>query len=180
MNINELLSTKERAKILEFISYKRGQITVSEVAHSLKLSKGLVSKFFNILRSEKILKRTRNRFLVTDHVNTKTIKILLNLNRFDSEIFRKYRFVRAAGLYGSFVKGENTEESDIDLWVYIENTSDENIAKLTNELKRKNGNVRPLYLTKEKVEILKKEDVTFYHSLAFGSITVYGDKIETI
>ncbi len=180
MNISELLSTKERVKILEFVLYKRGQVTVSGVAHSLKVSKGLVSKFFNILKREKILKKAKSQFLVTDHINTKTIRILLNLNRFDSRIFQKHKFVRAAGLYGSFVTGENTEESDIDLWIFIKSTSDENIAKLTNELRRKNGNVKPLYLTKEKLQILKKEDVTFYHSLVFGSITVYGEKIEAI
>ncbi len=180
MNVSELLSTKERIKILEFVLYKRGQITVSGVARGLKVSKGLVSKFFHILKKEKMLKKVKNRFLVTDHVNTKTMKILLNLNRFDSTIFRKYTFVRAAGLYGSFVTGENTEESDIDVWVFIEDTSDEALAKLTNELRRKNGDVTPLYLTKEKLQILKKEDVTFYYALVFGSITVYGEKIETI
>lgn len=107
------------------------------------------------------------------------MRILLNLNRFDSTIFRKYTFVRAAGLYGSFVTGENTEESDIDVWIFIEDTSDEALAKLTSELMRKNGDVTPLYLTKEKLQLLKKEDVTFYHSLVFGSI-IYGEKIETI
>lgn len=180
MNINELLSTKERVKILEFVLYKKGQVTVSGVARSLNVSKGLVSKFFGILKKEKILKRVKNRFLVTDHTNTKTMRILLNLNKFDSRIFQKYKFVRAAGIYGSFVTGENTEESDIDLWVLTEDTSDENIAKLTNELKRKYGNIEPFYLTKDKLQILKKEDITFYHSLVFGSITVYGEKIETI
>ena len=82
MNISELLSTKERVKILEFVLYKGGQVTVSGVAHSLKVSKGLVSKFFHILKREKILKKAKNRFLVIDHINTKTIRILLNLNRF--------------------------------------------------------------------------------------------------
>lgn len=180
MNMNKLLSTKERVKILEFVLYRRGEITISGIAHALRVSKGLVSKFFDILRKEKILKRTKNRFLVTDHINTRTLKILLNLNRFDSKIFQKHKFVRAAGLYGSVVAGENTEDSDIDLWVLIRNTSDENIAKLTNELKRKNGNIEPFYLTKEKLFLLKKEDITFYHSLVFGSITVYGEKIETV
>jgi predicted nucleotidyltransferase len=180
MNISELLSTKERVKILEFILYQRGFLSVSRVAHDLRVSKGLVSKFLNMLRKEKILIKTKNQFLVADHLNTKTVKILLNLNRFDPIIFRKYEFVCGAGLYGSFVTGENTEESDIDLWIIMEDTRDENIAKLTTELKKTYRNMKPLYLTKEKLQILKKEDATFYHSLVFGSITVYGEKIETI
>lgn len=180
MNIHELLSTKERVEILEFILNKRGHITVSGVAHGLRVSKGLVSKFFSILRKERILRKSKNQFIVTDHINTKSVKILLNLSKFDPRTFQKYEFVRSAGLYGSFVTGENTEESDIDLWVFIEDTSDERIAELTRELKKKNGKVKPLYLTKEKLQILKKEDATFYHALVFGSMTVYGEKIETI
>lgn len=180
MNVDELLSTKERIRILESVLYKREQIRVSTVAHNLEISKGLVSKFFRILTREKILKRAKNEFMVTDNVNVKALKILLNLHGFDSSIFQKYPFVCAAGLYGSFVRGENTEDSDIDLWVFIEHPSDESLAKLTNELKKRNRNIQPLYLTKEKLETLKKEDKTFYHSLVFSSITIYGDKIETI
>lgn len=182
MNIDELLSTKERIKILEFVLYKREEVTISKVAHNLGISKGLVSKFFKILTKEKILKRTKNKFWVADNTKTKALRILLNLNEVDPSIFQKYEFVRAAGLYGSFVRGENTEDSDIDLWIFIdiEQPSDESLAKLTNELKKRNWKIQPLYLTKEKLETLKKEDTTFYHSLVFGSITIYGDKIETI
>lgn len=102
------------------------------------------------------------------------------MSRFDPRTFQKYEFVRSAGLYGSFVTSENTEESDIDLWVFIEDTSDEKIAGLTRELKKKNEKVKPLYLTREKLQILKKEDVTFYNALVFGSMAVYGERIETI
>ena len=176
MNISELFSTKERVKLLGFTIYKTRNLNINKVATELKLSKGLVSKFFDILVKEKILKRTKNNFLVQDNLNTKAIKVLLNLTSFNTKIFNKHKFVKSAGLYGSFVKGENTEESDIDLWILIEKTNEENLAKLTNELK----NIRPLYLTKEKLKALKKEDCVFYYSLIFGSITIYGEKIEAI
>lgn len=180
MNISELFSTKERVKLLGFTIYKLGNLNINKVATELKLSKGLVSKFFDILVKEKILKRTKNNFLVQDNLNTKAIKVLLNLTSFDTRIFSNHKFVKSAGLYGSFVKGENIEESDIDLWIAIEKTNEENLAKLTNELKRKYRNVKPFYLTKEKLKVLKKEDTVFYFSLIFGSIIIYGEKIETI
>jgi predicted nucleotidyltransferase len=180
MNIDIMLSTKERIKVLSHIIYKSDCISVNRVAKDVKLSKGLVSKYLDSLTKEGILKRAGTKFLVKDNIQTKAIKILLSLNKIDSHIFKKYRFVKSAGLYGSLTKGINTESSDTDLWLFIENTKEYNLARLTAELKKHFGNVRPLYLTKEKIKILKKEDTTFYHSLIFGSIVIYGDGIEAV
>lgn len=180
MNIHRLLSTKERVKILKLVLYKIGSLSVTDVAKELKVSKGLVSKFFDILLKEGILKKINTESKVQDNLNTSAIKILLNLESFDEKLFKKFPFVRGAGLYGSFAKGKNTEESDIDLWVLIDRTAEENLAKLTKELKERYGNIKPLYLTKEKVKALRKEDAVFYHSLVFGSLNVYGEEIETV
>lgn len=180
MNLPKILSTKERLKILRFIIYKTEPLNVNKIARELKLSKGLVSKLFDILIKEGLLKRIGNKFLVQDNISTKAIKIMLNLENFDTKIFKKYDFIKSVGLYGSFTKGKNTEESDIDLWILMEKTKEEYLAKLTNDLKKKYKNIKPLYLTEEKLKILKKEDTVFYYSLVFGSITIYGDELETI
>lgn len=180
MNIPKILSTKERLKILRFVIYKTEPLSVNRIANELKLSKGLVSKFFDILIKEGLLKRTGNKFLIQDNINIRTIKIMLNLESFDTKIFEKYDFIKSVGIYGSFIKGKNTEESDIDLWILTEKTKEEYLAKLTNDLKKKNKNIKPLYLTEEKLKILKKEDAVFYYSLVFGSITIHGDELETI
>ena len=180
MNIETLLSTKERIKTLSYIIYKSDYISVNKTAKDVKLSKGLISKYLDSLAKEGILKRADGKFLVRNSIQTKAIKILLNLNMFDNNLFKKYRFVRSAGLYGSLVKGANDENSDIDLWISVENAKEENLAKLTADLKRKFGNVKPLYLTKEKIRLLKKNDAVFHHSLIFGSIVIYGDGIEAV
>lgn len=180
MDFHKLLSTKERVKILNYVLYKTEHLTVNKTASELRLSKGLVSKFFDILTKGKIVKRKNNKFSIQENLNAKAIKILLNLASFDAKTFTKYGFVKSAGLYGSFIKGENTEDSDIDLWVLTKKTNDEDLAKLTKELKGRYGDIKPMYLTKEKLKILKKEDTVFYYSIVFGSITVYGEKIETV
>jgi predicted nucleotidyltransferase len=178
MNISALFSTRERVKILQYSLYKNGALSVNAVAKKLKVSKGLVSKFFNILVKEKVLKKIGSKFVVVDDVHVRAIKIFLNLAPFKASVFKKYAFVKSAGIYGSVVKGENMENSDIDIWIVLEKADEENIARLTNELKARYGNVKPLYLTKEKIKVLKKTDPIFYHSLIFGSITVYGEPIE--
>lgn len=58
MNIPKILSTKERLKILKFVIYKIEPLNVNKIASELNLSKGLVSKFFDILTKEGLIKRT--------------------------------------------------------------------------------------------------------------------------
>lgn len=178
MNINKLFSTEERLKILGKIIFKDISMNVNRTAKELKLSKGLVSKYFNLLVSEKILKRNKNQFTVLGNSSVRSIKILLNINQFKPILFKKYPFIEGVGLYGSCVKGTNKGDSDIDLWIRVKNSSDIKLAKLTNELKRKNDKINPLFLTNDKLKKLKEKDTIFYNSLYFGSIVIYGDEIE--
>ena len=59
MNIEKILSTKERIKILEGIIYKTEPIQVNKTSKTLKISKGLISKYFTILRKEGIMKKSK-------------------------------------------------------------------------------------------------------------------------
>ncbi|HEC87527.1 MAG TPA: winged helix-turn-helix transcriptional regulator [Thermoplasmatales archaeon] len=178
IKMHQLFSTEERIKILANILYKEGEIGITEVAREVGVSKGLVSSFFRILTREKILSKRKRRFMVNDNARVKALKILFNLYKFDENLFRKFDFVRGAGLYGSFVKGENSTDSDIDMWILIDKASEEELARLSRKLKEKYGKVRPLYLTKRKLRLLKEKDEVFYHALAFGSIPIYGERIE--
>lgn len=180
MNIPALLSTDERVKILRGVIYREEKLNVNQMAKALRLSKGMISKYFNYLCREGVMKRAGKDFRVQDNVRTKALRILLNLDMFDTALFKKYRFVKSAGLYGSMARGTNTERSDVDLWIYMEKTKEEDMARLTGDLQKKLGNVRPLYLTDERIAHLKNEDVVFYHALIFGSIIVYGVGIEAV
>lgn len=180
MRLEELLSTKERVSILRKILYERGHISVTKTARELNLSKGLVSKFVEIMARDGLLVRRGKKILVYENIKVRTLKILLNLSVFDWRFFRKHSFVKSAGIYGSVTKGTDTENSDIDIWIFVEKTKEENLARLTSELKKSYGNVKPLYLTEEKIQYLKSGDAVFYHSLIFGSILLYGDGIEKI
>jgi len=174
--ISVLMSTEERIKILGDILYLRS-VKVSETARRLKLSKGLVSKYFDMLVREKIVKRKRNGFFVEDNFKTRGLKIMINVLNVP-QIFQKYKFVRAVGLYGSAVKGTNTTESDIDLWIKVDSLKNVNVPKLNSELINKLENVKILFLDNSKIEELKKKDNVFYYSLYFGSIILYGEENE--
>lgn len=174
--MENIFSTRQRIKILQTIIFKTNSISVNNIATQLRLSKGLVSKYFDILVRKGIFKKVNGKFYLTDFPLAKGIKILLNIRDIDLKVFKKYPFIKTIGLYGSCAKGENTEDSDVDLWIKLKNVSEEKLAPLTSELNKKARNIKLLFLTNERIEKIKKEDSLFYHSLVFGSIVLYGDK----
>jgi len=180
MNITEMFSTRERERILRAIIFQTSPLSVGHLARSLKVSKGLVSQYLNILRKNGVLKKAKNRFLVQDNTKTTSIRLLFNIGDFDAGIFGRYGFVKRAGVYGSCAKGANTETSDIDVWILVEGASERGLAELTRKLKAMDERIKPLYLTQDRIGALKKEDLTFYYSIYFGSIDIFGDKNEPI
>jgi len=174
--MESLFSTSQRIKILGAVIFRTGSVSVNNIASQVGLSKGLVSKYFQILLKEQILKREKGNLVVVDNASVKAVKILLNVRRIDTRIFGKYPFVTAVGLYGSCARGENTEDSDVDLWVRVKDVGETRIASLTSEINKKIKNAKLLFLSDKKIEKLRKEDIMFYHSLSFGSIILYGDK----
>lgn len=173
--MESIFSTKERIKILKAVIFSEEPISVNVVAARLKISKGLVSKYLDVLSRESIAKKSNGKYFIVNSSITKAAKILLSITGIEAGIFKKFGFVKAAGLYGSCAKGENTDESDVDLWIKIDDVSDEKAASLTALMNKRIKNVKPLFLTIKKIEKMKKDDELFYHSLVFGSIVLYGE-----
>ena len=173
--MEKIFSTKERIKILKAVIFSEQPISVNVIAVRLKISKGLVSKYLDVLLKEGIAKKSNGKYLIVNSPITKGIKILLNIADVEIGIFKKFDFVGAVGLYGSCAKGENTDESDVDLWIKIKDVGDEKAASLTAVINKKIKNVKPLFLTTKKIEKMKKGDELFYRSLSFGSIILYGE-----
>lgn len=174
--MESLFSTSQRIKILEAVIFRTASVSVNNIASQLGLSKGLISKYFRILLKEQLLKKRKGKLVVADNASVKAVKILLNVRRIDTRIFGKYPFVTAVGLYGSCARGENTENSDVDLWVRVRDVKESKIASFTSEINKKIKNAKLFFLNDKKIQKLRKEDIMFYHSLSFGSIILYGDK----
>lgn len=173
--MENLFSTSQRIRILQAVIFRTDSVSVNSVSHQLGLSKGLISKYFQILLKQKIFKRVKGGLFVSDSPLAKAVKILLNVKNIETGIFSKYPFVTAAGLYGSCARGENTEDSDVDLWVRVKDVGETKIASLTSEINKRIKNAKILLLSDKRLEKIRKEDTMFYHSLAFGSIILYGD-----
>ncbi len=78
------------------------------------------------------------------------------------------------GLYGSWARGTNHQESDLDVWIRADSLPPESmLARLQRDLSQQaDSEVNLLVLTPEKLERLKKEDKPFYNSLVLNSVTL--------
>ena len=93
--MENIFSTSERIRILDAVIYRNGNISVNSIAGELMLSKGLVSKYLDMLAKDGILKRAGGKFLVTESAFGKGIKILLNIRKIPAPALKKYGFVKS-------------------------------------------------------------------------------------
>jgi predicted nucleotidyltransferase len=179
MNIWRVMSSKKRVETLAFI-IEREFVGVEETAKLLGRSKGFVSQFFNLLEEEGILKKERRKYKVLlDSPNVRAIKILLNIAKI-TEALEKHRkgWMTSVGIYGSFAKGENTKDSDLDVWIVVDEYPEEReIARVGREISDEIGkHAHLLILTKKRIERLRKEDPIFYCEL-LNSFVVWGERL---
>ncbi|CUX77521.1 nucleotidyltransferase domain-containing protein [Thermococcus chitonophagus] len=179
--MHELLSTKERIKILSYV-LELEIVGVEETAKKLGISKGLVSKVFHMLEKEGIAKKKGGKFRILDSPKTRELKRFLNFLILYPKLSQlKEDWIKSLGVYGSFSRGENRRDSDVDIWIYAEKEDIMKSAKLQRKLRDVlERNVDLLVLTPEKVKRLKKDDPIFYYSLVYGSMIIWGESLERL
>lgn len=178
--LEKLLSTSERAKVLRHILIEDEALKVEKTAKELNISKGMVSQFFRILLEYGILeKKGRKVFVDFQNYKTMELKRFLNISELDVSELKKIKEVAGIGVYGSWVSGTNTKESDLDIWIKAKkHPSEKRIAEIQGEIRMKKGyNIHILVLSAERIERLKKEDPVFFYSLAYGSVIIWGENI---
>lgn len=147
----EILDTKVKAKIMKYIAFYNNEITASTIAKELGISKSRASEVLKelerkgVLTSKKIgksivYKLNENNEKVAEMISF-IKKITLNdiekIKREIIPILKKHNVIKA-GIFGSVVRGEAKENSDIDILVEIpKEKSLVDIIKLENELKEK-------------------------------------------
>jgi predicted nucleotidyltransferase len=87
---------------------------------------------------------------------------------------------KGLGLYGSWARGTNHQDSDLDVWIKADSLPAENmLARMQKDLSlQTRAEVNLLVLTPEKLERLKREDKPFYNSLIIGQVTLKGESLE--
>ncbi|MBI5159705.1 nucleotidyltransferase domain-containing protein [Candidatus Micrarchaeota archaeon] len=167
-----LVSNRKRKKLLEYLLANAGEkILVRRVASKLGLNAGFVSVFVSKLKRKGIVKGgTVN----LGSAQARLWKIVFNINAVEKiagEIMRSSSAL-GVGVYGSWVKGTNTEKSDLDLWVKVKKLPGAlEAARLRAQVRKKLG-VEPsiLFLTGEKITQMKKDNPPMYFSLVHSFV----------
>ena len=177
----ELISTPERVRILTY-ALERKAVGVEETARATGLSKGLVSKTLNLLTKYGIAEKRGRKFVILQTPKTRELKRFLNFVVLSGKLEPlKEDWVLALGVYGSFARGENTDKSDLDVWILVEKPSILKTASLQRKIETATGReVDLLVLTPKRVKALRENDPVFYYSLAYGSMIIWGESLERI
>ena len=176
--LTELFKTEERARVLRYVMF-RSAFSVAEVSRATGVTKGLVSRYLRLLVEHGLLQKEGREYSPHDGAHSRAIKLLLNLERIDLSTL-SLDSDKGLGLYGSWARGTNRQESDLDVWIIADSLPAESmLARLQKELSQQaDSEVNLLVLTPEKLERLKKEDTPFYNSLVMSSVTLKGESLE--
>ena len=178
--LSELLSSEERIWLLRY-ALTTSPVTVTEAARAAAVNKGLASRYLAILAGDGYLERDGRDFSWIDNPKTRSLKAFLNVEALYKKIALP-EWAIGIGLYGSWSTGTNTSESDLDLWVLVEEISPETeleVARLERDLSAAMGcEVTILVLTRDKLASLREEDPPFYMSLMRETKTLEGESLE--
>ena len=178
-DLSAIFRTAERISLLH-AALTVPNCTVRQITAKTGLSKGLVSPFLALLEREGILQRKDLTYHLVFSPLTVAIKRLLNIDRITA-VGKNPAWASGIGLYGSWAEGTNTEESDIDMWVYTKTLpTGIMVAELERNISRAlSTEVHVLVLTREKIAGMKASDEPFYQSFVKQAITLEGDSPDT-
>lgn len=178
--LSELLSSEERIRLLRYV-LTTSPVTVTGAARGAGVNKGLASRYLAILVEEGYLERAERDFYTVDGPKTRSLKAFLNIEILDDKVHLP-DWAIGIGLYGSWSTGTNTSESDLDLWLLVEEIGPEtqlSVSRLERDLSAAMGcEATILVLTIDKLAALRGEDLPFYVSLMREAKTLAGERLE--
>lgn len=136
--LSELFKTEERSKILHYVMFQ-SSFGVAEVSRATGITKGLVSRYLRCLMEHGLLQKEGRRYSPLDGAHSRAIKLLLNLEKIDLSAL-SLGSAKGLGLYGSWARGTNHQDSDLDVWLRADSLPPESeLARLQNDLSMKAG-----------------------------------------
>ncbi|MCJ7579875.1 MAG: nucleotidyltransferase domain-containing protein [Candidatus Aminicenantes bacterium] len=176
--MREILVATNRQKILDFlIQYPGNEFLEKEIQKATKISKSGVNFALRDLSKTKLVKKQKRGKISFysiryDHPIVKQLKMLKTLVNLEPRIEKIKKLSKKIILYGSCSRGENTSESDIDLFIVTNNSNMINMAMKKNKL----GEIIKLIIRSplEYIE-MEKTDPIFYKEIELG-ITVWESK----
>lgn len=179
MNVLSHVLTRTNLEILSLVS--EGEFSLREIAEKLNCSPGKVHQAIQIFKQNSLVitERVKNKLIIKSNRKSavyQKVKSLVNIdNIVKSKNYNKLKSTGIIGVYGSYAQGTDDKESDIDLVILTEKKEllvRERIRSLEKELGKR---ISPLFITKQKIKNLEKEDKEFYIRLKLTTIELNGD-----
>lgn len=166
VQLNQLLKNEEQLKIIQyFIDHPTKEINQHEIRQKLKLAKGTIIKWLDFLVNNHIIRvksiglnkiySLDNSSVIVRQLKTTSILLkLLDLDKLsdDSEIY----------LYGSYARGEYSEDSDIDLLIIGKAAKNELISILDPLSKRLDKKISFQIFSSIEWSKMARQDPSFY------------------
>jgi predicted nucleotidyltransferase len=157
----EILGNKISLKVLFlFLENPRSEFYEKEIQQKLKVARGSIRKWLDLLKNKGfIYKVQRGRLniyrLNSENPMVKQLKILYTISRLLSN-FEKIKGEAEYYLYGSAARGEDAEDSDIDILVLGKDRS------IIGKIKSINKKIKVSFFTPLEWARIAKEDPAFY------------------
>lgn len=174
-DLNKLFTRKNLIILKELAS--KNETYMREISENTGASPGQVHqaikifKKFNFIK-EKKLKNKKILSLDLNNLLLCKIRQLLNIHELQNHIsFKELNKHGIVGIYGSFAAGKDTQQSDIDLWIYSKDHIDAlKLKSITRKIETSfKKEVKLLILTDKKIKDLKENDPEFYFRLKLTS-----------
>jgi len=180
-NLRDILYNPVPLKVLSFFSLNPSDnFLASEISKAVSASKGATHQALQLLIEFEIVRRKAKGNLFLYKVNEdspvlKNFKMFENFLQLQPLLKQLKRYAYQIVLFGSCASGENTEQSDIDLFIKTEDKDkvEKIISKFAQNGKRINA---AIYDALEAVS-LQKEDKHFFEQIKKG-ITLWEGKPE--
>ena len=177
MQTLRLITTEKQLKLLEAIVYSKDEkLGVRKLAEKLGMNPGYVSVILKKMENEKLILEGK----IQNTPGLQAIRFLFNVERL-SLAWKRLRLlkIRGFGVYGSWAKGTNNADSDLDVWILMEKEPGADaLGKIRNVVSKNTdvAEVSIMVLTKARIEELKQKDKLFYSSL-LNSFRIGGDEL---
>ena len=153
---------------------------IREISRIIKLSPTTASKYLNKLKKEGILDNKEERRHILFRANTEdkkfiTKKINYNIDKIKNSglitfLEEELIYPKAIILFGSYAKGENTPDSDIDIFVLTESKKKINLSDYEKNLKTE---IQLFVHNNKEFQLMKKNNKEIFNNIING-IKLYG------
>jgi predicted nucleotidyltransferase len=153
------------------------EVRVRKLARKIRESPAKMSRFVQTLKKIGIV--AKGRIDLTNPL-TRACKIMLNIRKLKAVIDKiSKKELAGIGVYGSWANGTNTETSDLDIWITVNQRLKElEIGRIEKKIsKATKSDARVITLTKERIDAMKEKDFVFYCSLK-NSFRIWGEEID--